>query len=98
MRSGTFSQGLEKALCVSNRAILELTVPYLSQFNVCSQDRVLINQWKDEMISGFRLSSQIMANMNKKVRSKYGAEMVAASVDGTPPMHRSLEKCSSDES
>lgn len=65
---------------------------------ITSPDRVLIKQWKDEMISGFRLSSQIMANMNKKVRSKYGAEMVAASVDGTPPMHRSLEKCSSDES
>ena len=38
------------------------------------QDRVLITQWKDEIINGFKLSAQIMANMNKKVRNKYGAE------------------------
>ncbi len=38
------------------------------------QDRVLINQWKDEIINGFKLSAQIMANMNKKVRNKYGAD------------------------
>lgn len=38
------------------------------------QDRVLINQWKDEIINGFKLSSAIMANMNKKVRNKYGAD------------------------
>ena len=35
---------------------------------------MLINQWKDEIISGFKLSAQIMANMNKKVRNKYGAD------------------------
>ena len=73
------------------------------------QDRVLINQWKDEMISGFRLSSQIMANMNKKVRSKYGADPAAAAAaaaqqqgytDGSAPggSQGSLEKCSSEES
>ena len=38
---------------------------------------MLINQWKDEVINGFRLSSQILANMNKKVRSKYGADGAA---------------------
>ena len=41
---------------------------------MCLQDRVLINQWKDEVISAFRQSAQIMANMNKKVRNKYGAD------------------------
>lgn len=41
---------------------------------ITSPDRVLINQWKDEIISGFKLSAQIMANMNKKVRNKYGAD------------------------
>ena len=35
---------------------------------------MLINQWKDEIINGFKLSAQIMANMNKKVRNKYGAD------------------------
>lgn len=61
---------------------------------ITSPDRVLVNQWKDEIISGFRLSSQILANVNKKVRNKYGAGMV----DGALPMtHRTLEKCSSNE-
>lgn len=42
---------------------------------ITSPDRVLINQWKDEIINGFKLSSQILANMNKKVRKKYGADL-----------------------
>ena len=71
------------------------------------QDRVLINQWKDEVINGFRMSSQIMANMNKKVRSKYGADGTAAGgglADGTPlsqqqqQQQHSLEKCGSEDS
>ncbi|KAK2174935.1 hypothetical protein NP493_765g01041 [Ridgeia piscesae] len=41
---------------------------------ITSPDRVLINQWKDEVVSAFRQSAQIMANMNKKVRNKYGAD------------------------
>ncbi|CAD5125386.1 DgyrCDS13623 [Dimorphilus gyrociliatus] len=41
---------------------------------ITSPDKILINQWKDEIINGFKLSSQIMANMNKKVRNKYGAD------------------------
>jgi len=70
---------------------------------ICRQDRVLINQWKDEVINGFRLSSQILANMNKKVRSKYGADGAAGQADGvalTPHQQQqhSLEKCSSEDS
>ncbi|XP_025091911.1 LOW QUALITY PROTEIN: beta-adrenergic receptor kinase 2-like [Pomacea canaliculata] len=41
---------------------------------ITSPDRVLINQWKDEIINGFNLSSQIMANMNKKASKLYGSE------------------------
>lgn len=65
---------------------------------------MLINQWKDEVINGFRMSSQIMANMNKKVRSKYGADGTAAGglADGAPlsqqQQQHSLEKCSSEDS
>jgi len=62
---------------------------------------VLINQWKDEVINGFRLSSQIMANMNKKVRSKYGADGAAALADGVSAPQQpqvSLEKCGSEDS
>ncbi|KAL8594436.1 Beta-adrenergic receptor kinase 2 [Nucella lapillus] len=42
---------------------------------ITSPDRVLINQWKDEIINGFNLSSQIMANMNKKASKLYGSEI-----------------------
>ena len=65
---------------------------------------MLINQWKDEVINGFRLSSQIMANMNKKVRSKYGADGTARlAADGVNAISQSqqqhsLEKCGSEDS
>ncbi|XP_070206048.1 G protein-coupled receptor kinase 3-like isoform X1 [Littorina saxatilis] len=42
---------------------------------ITSPDRVLINQWKDEIINGFNLTSQIMANMNKKASKLYGSEI-----------------------
>lgn len=64
-----------------------------SKIIVTSPDKVLIRQWKDEMINGFRLSARILANMNQKVRNKYGAEFGRADV----PTH-SLDKASSDES
>jgi len=65
------------------------------------QDRILIKQWKDEIMNGFQLSTQIMANMNKKVRRKYGADTQvagAALTDGnTSVTYLSLEKISSDD-
>ena len=39
------------------------------------QDKVLINQWKDEIIQGFTISAQIMANMNKKASKLYGSDL-----------------------
>jgi len=44
-----------------------------------------------------------MATMNKKVRSKYGADGAAGLADGVPPLtqqqqQHSLEKCGSEES
>ncbi|ESO08118.1 hypothetical protein HELRODRAFT_75424 [Helobdella robusta] len=47
-----------------------------SKIAITSPDRVLINQWKDEMVNGFRLSSQILANMNKKVSLVVGRLIV----------------------
>jgi len=41
---------------------------------VVVKDRVSIHQWKDEILSAFHLSSQILGGMNRKVRSKYGAD------------------------
>jgi len=35
---------------------------------------VSVHQWKDEIQSAFQLSSQILGGMNRKVRSKYGAD------------------------
>lgn len=39
------------------------------------QDKVLINQWKDEIVNGFKMSTQIMATMNKKASKMYGADL-----------------------
>ena len=33
-------------------------------------------------MNGFRISAQILANMNKKVRNKYGADAGAAAAGG----------------
>ncbi|XP_053375913.1 beta-adrenergic receptor kinase 2-like isoform X2 [Mercenaria mercenaria] len=46
---------------------------------ITSPDKVLINQWKDEILNGFKLSTQIMANMNKKASKMYGAEINSSS-------------------
>lgn len=61
----------------------------------------MINQWKDEIINGFKLSAQIMANMNKKVRNKYGADFLAAqqAVDiHGQHMHNAIEQKNSNGS
>ncbi|WAR01303.1 ARBK2-like protein, partial [Mya arenaria] len=53
------------------------------------EDKVLINQWKDEIINGYKLSTQIMANMNKKASKMYGAEINNTNFEFRPPLeHR----------
>ncbi|RUS74310.1 hypothetical protein EGW08_017933 [Elysia chlorotica] len=42
---------------------------------ITSPDKVLINQWKDEIIQGFNLSTQIVATMNKKASKLYGSDL-----------------------
>ncbi|BFZ18871.1 hypothetical protein BsWGS_21911 [Bradybaena similaris] len=42
---------------------------------ITSPDKVLINQWKDEIIQGFNTSAQILATMNKKASKLYGSEI-----------------------
>ncbi|THD27554.1 Protein-serine/threonine kinase [Fasciola hepatica] len=37
-----------------------------------SNDKVLITQWREEIIEGYRLSCEIMAHMNKKAHKMYG--------------------------
>ena len=63
-------------LCIYNLAYIVISIYAIYHFPLEPQDRVLINQWKDEIINGFKLSAQIMANMNKKVRNKYGADFI----------------------
>ncbi|XP_052798602.1 beta-adrenergic receptor kinase 2-like isoform X2 [Mya arenaria] len=56
---------------------------------ITSPDKVLINQWKDEIINGYKLSTQIMANMNKKASKMYGAEINNTNFEFRPPLeHR----------
>lgn len=40
---------------------------------ITSPDKVLISQWKDEIINGHKLSAQIVANMTTKASKMYGA-------------------------
>lgn len=42
-------------------------------FSLKFQDKVLISQWKDEIINGHKLSAQIVANMTTKASKMYGA-------------------------
>lgn len=44
----------------------------ISIFNLF-QDKVLISQWKDEIINGHKLSAQIVASMTTKASKMYGA-------------------------
>lgn len=41
----------------------------------CSQDKVLISQWKEELLEAFRASSQVLSGLNKKVVRVYGASI-----------------------
>lgn len=47
----------------------------IKKFHCRLQDKVLINQWKDEIIQGFNTSAQILATMNKKASKLYGSEI-----------------------
>lgn len=57
---------------------------------ITSPDKVLINQWKDEILNGFKTSTQIMATMNKKASKMYGADLNNPNPDNfRPPLeHR----------
>nr|AAF08967.2 rhodopsin kinase [Doryteuthis pealeii] len=42
---------------------------------ITSQDKVLINQWKEEILGGFRASTKMQSKMNKKASKLYGADV-----------------------
>lgn len=55
------------------------------------QDKVLISQWKDEIINGHKLSAQIVASMTTKASKMYGAAITnsPSSENFKPPLeHR----------
>lgn len=59
-------------ICIFDAVLLlVVTLTFISISRL--QDRILLTQWKDEIVHGFQLSTQIMANMNKKVSRMYGA-------------------------
>ncbi|VDP85666.1 unnamed protein product [Echinostoma caproni] len=50
-----------------------------------SNDKVLITQWREEILEGYRLSCEIMAHMNKKAHKMYGVpDVVGDPVHSTP--------------
>nr|ACB05676.1 rhodopsin kinase [Euprymna scolopes] len=42
---------------------------------ITSQDKVLINQWKEEILGGFRASTKMQSKMNRKASKLYGADV-----------------------
>ncbi|XP_061162225.1 beta-adrenergic receptor kinase 2-like isoform X2 [Saccostrea echinata] len=58
---------------------------------ITSPDKVLISQWKDEIINGHKLSAQIVARMTTKASKMYGAAITnsPSSENFKPPLeHR----------
>ncbi|KAF7258154.1 hypothetical protein EG68_04811 [Paragonimus skrjabini miyazakii] len=43
-----------------------------SRVYITSNDKMLITQWREEIIEGYRLSCQIMSHMNRKAHKMYG--------------------------
>ncbi|KAL5017369.1 hypothetical protein ScPMuIL_006958 [Solemya velum] len=83
------SQEFQKLNKTENCIVIQLKND--TKIAITSPDRVLINQWKDEIISGFKISIQMMANMNKKASKMYGADLVhsPSSENFKPPLeHR----------
>lgn len=48
------------------------------------QDKILIAQWKDELLKGFRLSTQILSTVTPKVCRVYGAGTETTTVSKEP--------------
>ncbi|GAB1602107.1 beta-adrenergic receptor kinase 2-like [Argonauta hians] len=42
---------------------------------ITSPDKVIINQWKEEILGGFRASTKMQSKMNKKASKLYGADV-----------------------
>lgn len=60
--------------------------------SVCNvQDRILSQQWREEIMSAIKISTQMVAGMTKKVRMKYGAE------DGISQSHQHAHHAAAEE-
>ncbi|OON22902.1 kinase domain protein [Opisthorchis viverrini] len=49
---------------------------------ITSNDKVLITQWKEEILDGYRLSCEIMSHMNRKAHKMYGVLDPVVNADG----------------
>ncbi|CAL8101988.1 unnamed protein product [Calicophoron daubneyi] len=56
-----------------------------SRVYITSNDKVLITQWKEEILEGYRLSCEIMSHMNKKAHKMYGVLDPVRICDGAGP-------------
>ncbi|VDO12358.1 unnamed protein product [Rodentolepis nana] len=45
-----------------------------SKIVITSSDKILINQWKEEIEEAFQISNELISNLNKKAHKVYGAD------------------------
>ncbi|CAH8827376.1 unnamed protein product [Trichobilharzia szidati] len=51
---------------------------------ITSNDKILITQWKEEILEGYRISCELMAHMNKKAHKMYGVVDPVSNADSHP--------------
>ncbi|CAH8450437.1 unnamed protein product [Heterobilharzia americana] len=52
---------------------------------ITSNDKILITQWKEEILEGYRISCELMAHMNKKAHKMYGVLDPVSNADSHAP-------------
>ncbi|CAH8474983.1 Beta-adrenergic receptor kinase 2 [Schistosoma haematobium] len=52
---------------------------------ITSNDKIMITQWKEEILEGYRISCELMAHMNKKAHKMYGVLDPMSNTDTHPP-------------
>ncbi|VDP32396.1 unnamed protein product [Schistosoma margrebowiei] len=57
---------------------------------ITSNDKIMITQWKEEILEGYRISCELMAHMNKKAHKMYGVLDPMSNTDTHLPSTTSL--------
>ena len=61
---------IQKTIFNNNLKRLEFQIYYIHNI----QDKILITQWKEEILNGFKVSNDIIASMNRKAHKMYGTD------------------------